>query len=187
MKKDERYRIAEEAIMTAFMQLARVKRAEKITVSDVAARAGVARSTFYNHYADIESLMEEVENRSLQYIFRMMEGFHISSEEKNTESFFRMFCTSIKEDPFLADLFRRPVEASHFMGKALHMLRRLNSGLGERVSRGNKKEMEYAAAYLIGGVVGVLHKWALSDFAIPQETLARYLTGCLSNGAGRYF
>ena len=47
--QDERYYIADEAIHDAFFLVLKEKDLEKITVSDVIKKAGIVRSTFYNH------------------------------------------------------------------------------------------------------------------------------------------
>ena len=43
---DERYYVANEAILGAFFKLSREKAPDKITVSDIIKAAGIARSTF---------------------------------------------------------------------------------------------------------------------------------------------
>ncbi len=53
---DERYSVADEAILGAFFKLLKEKKPDRITVSDITKTAGIARSTFYNHYQDIPSL-----------------------------------------------------------------------------------------------------------------------------------
>ena len=52
---DERYSVADEAILGAFFKLVKKKTTDQITVSDITKTAGIARSTFYNHYQDIQS------------------------------------------------------------------------------------------------------------------------------------
>ena len=47
---DERYSVADEAILGAFFKLLKKKTPDQITVSDITKTAGIARSTFYNHY-----------------------------------------------------------------------------------------------------------------------------------------
>ena len=51
--QDERYHVADEAIYDAFFLVLREKELDKITVSDVIKRAGIVRSTFYNHFENI--------------------------------------------------------------------------------------------------------------------------------------
>ena len=59
---DERYYVVEEAICDAFMQLIEVKEIDKITVSDIIKKAGIVRSTFYNHYENIPALIKVIES-----------------------------------------------------------------------------------------------------------------------------
>ena len=67
--EDQRYALAEEAIFGALNQLARKKPIDRITVSDIIRRAGIVRSTFYNHYQDMPSLLEAAEQRMQSEIF----------------------------------------------------------------------------------------------------------------------
>ena len=43
---DERYSVADEAILGAFFKLVKKKTTDQITVSDITKTAGIARSTF---------------------------------------------------------------------------------------------------------------------------------------------
>ena len=65
---DERYYVADEAILGAFFKLIKEKSPDKITVSDIIKTAGIARSTFYNHYQDIPSLISAVEDKRIENI-----------------------------------------------------------------------------------------------------------------------
>ena len=74
--QDERYSVADEAIYDAFFLVLKEKELDKITVSDVIKRAGIVRSTFYNHYENIPALIIAVEDKTIQDIFSLMEKFH---------------------------------------------------------------------------------------------------------------
>ena len=73
---DERYSVADEAILGAFFKLVKKKTTDQITVSDIIKTAGIARSTFYNHYQDIPSLVSAVEEKTIHDVFSIMEKFH---------------------------------------------------------------------------------------------------------------
>ena len=66
---DERYSVANEAILGAFFKLLKEKKPDRITVSDIIKTAGIARSTFYNHYQDIPSLISAVEDKRFRMFF----------------------------------------------------------------------------------------------------------------------
>ncbi|MBO5486353.1 MAG: TetR/AcrR family transcriptional regulator, partial [Eubacterium sp.] len=51
--QDERYYVANEAILDAFLLVLKEKDMDKITVSDIIKKAGIVRSTYYNHFENI--------------------------------------------------------------------------------------------------------------------------------------
>lgn len=55
-------------IITAFCQLYEQKNIEKISVKDVISLAGYNRSTFYEYFSDIYSVLEYIENDVIDYI-----------------------------------------------------------------------------------------------------------------------
>lgn len=57
-KKDRRVRRTQDALRHAMMELILEKGFEATSVSDIADRADVGRSTFYAHYADKEDLLQ---------------------------------------------------------------------------------------------------------------------------------
>ncbi|MBR6486750.1 MAG: TetR/AcrR family transcriptional regulator, partial [Lachnospiraceae bacterium] len=75
-ESDERYSTAEEAIYEAFFLLLKEKDMDKITVSDVIKKAGIVRSTFYNHYENIPALVNAAEDKTINDIFKLMESFN---------------------------------------------------------------------------------------------------------------
>lgn len=58
---DRRVRKTKERIMEAFYSISRKKALNKITVAELCDLADINRSTFYQHYADIFALFEEIE------------------------------------------------------------------------------------------------------------------------------
>ena len=63
---DLRVRMTKRMLIDAFLQLRREKPLRRITVSELCARAGVGRGTFYAHYQDVYDLNEKLETRFLE-------------------------------------------------------------------------------------------------------------------------
>lgn len=63
MTTDKRVLKTRKAITTAFMELTLEEDMQKITVSDIAERAVINRSTFYLHYADAKEVLDDIENK----------------------------------------------------------------------------------------------------------------------------
>jgi len=67
-KRNRRVAFTKNALQEAFLSLITEKSLQRITVTDVCARADINRSTFYLHYKDIRSLIEEIENEILKCV-----------------------------------------------------------------------------------------------------------------------
>ena len=63
--EDRRITRSRAALRQALVELMEECGLENITVNDLCARAGLTRGTFYNHYADKDSLLEEFEQEIL--------------------------------------------------------------------------------------------------------------------------
>ena len=86
--QDERYCIADEAIYDAFFLILKEKELDKITVSDVIKRAGIVRSTFYNHYENIPALVTAIEDKTIEDIFSLMNTFHPKNDWDMCKSYY---------------------------------------------------------------------------------------------------
>lgn len=179
----------DEDLMTAFELLCRKKDPEKITAMEVAKRAGVTRSTFYNHFADMPALIETYEDRMLDGIFDMLSEYGDlgKNDAQVARKFFSTLCRFIRNSNYLIRRFRaltsvRFIEKalSRFHGYVESMLRRQKSTPAER------QVSSYIQAYALGGLVGVLHKWTSEDCADTPEAVAFVLTRIYMTGISMY-
>lgn len=180
---DERYYVADEAICDAFFLLLKEKELDRITVSDVIKRAGIVRSTFYNHYENIPALINAIEDKTLQDISALMETFHPKNDREMCRSYFLTICSYTRTNPFLAKLLRDP-EGDAFFEKVMTMFHEYAKKVIQNTTprSNNKEEFSYMIACTIGCTVGVLHKWSREDFRTPDETIADILTQAFTAG-----
>lgn len=174
---DERYHVADEAIYDAFFLILKEKELEKITVSDIIKKAGIVRSTFYNHYENIPALVAAIEDKTLQDILSLMETFHPQNERKLCKSYFLAICEYTRTNPLLANLLRNP-RGDTFFEKTITMLHRYVTQVMQNTepSHHSREEYSYMIACTIGSTIGVLHKWALENFQTPAAFIADILT-----------
>ena len=156
---DERYSVADEAILGAFFKLLKKKTPDQITVSDITKTAGIARSTFYNHYQDIPSLVSAVEEKTIHDVFSIMEKFHPENDRDICQSYFLTICRYAMENPFLAATTSSASPDRH-----------------------TKEEISYVITCAIGSTIGVLHKWTRDDFDLAPEVIAEILTQIFLSG-----
>lgn len=183
MITDERFYVVEEAICDAFMQIIREKDLDKITVSDVIKRAGIVRSTFYNHYENIPSLVLAMEDRTLNDIFTLMETFHPKNDYDMCKSYFKTICEYTMTNPFLSKLLSSP-NADDFFEKAMMMFHRYVKSVMQTTTLDthSKDEYSYVIACAIGATVGILHKWTREGCHESAEVIADILTHSFMTG-----
>lgn len=181
--QDERYYVADEAICDAFFLVLKEKDLEKITVADVIKKAGIVRSTFYNHYENIPALITAIEDKTIDDIFSLMKTFHPKNNTDICKSFFMTICDYTMNNPFLANLLRSP-RGNKFFEKAMFMFHRYVAEVTQNTapSHHSKEELSYMVACTIGSTLGVLHKWTKDNFAVPPEAVAHILTQAFTAG-----
>lgn len=185
--QDERYHVVDEAIHDAFLLILKEKELDKISVSDIIKRAGIVRSTFYNHYENIPALVTAIEDKTIDDIFSLMNTFHPKNNQDLCKSFYLTICEYTMNNPLLANLLCNPKE-DIFFEKAVTMFHRYVRQTTQCTSPSchSKEELSYMIACTIGSTIGVLHKWAKDNFQIPPETIADILTQAFTSGMLSY-
>lgn len=180
---DERYSVADEAILGAFFKLLKEKKPDRITVSDITKTAGIARSTFYNHYQDIPSLISAVEDKTIHDVFSMMENFQPKNDRDICNSYFLTLCRYTMENPFLSGLLSTP-HGNDLFEKMLTMLHHYvtETTSNSRPDRHTKEEVSYVITCAIGSTIGVLHKWSRDNFNLAPEVIADILSEVFLSG-----
>ena len=180
---DERYSVADEAILGAFFKLVKEKKPDRITVSDITKTAGIARSTFYNHYQDIPSLISAVEDKTIHDVFSMMENFQPKNDRDICSSYFLTLCRYTMENPFLSGLLSTP-HGNDLFEKMLTMLHHYvtETTSNSRPDSHTKEEVSYVITCAIGSTIGVLHKWSRDNFNLAPEVIADILSDVFLSG-----
>lgn len=174
---DERYSVADEAICDAFLLLLGEKEMDRITVSDVVKKAGIVRSTFYNHYENIPALVSAIEDRTIREIFSLMASFHPKNDRDMCRSYFLAICRYTQTNPFLSRLLSDP-RGDAFFEKTITMLHLYVTQVTQDAvpsRQQSKEEFSYLVACAIGSTIGVLHKWSRENFRTPAGEIASLL------------
>ena len=110
MKKEYRSTAkTKKMIRSAFVELLGEKKSMgSITVGELASRADIAKSTFYNHYDDIYAVAEEFENELIAQLSAVLDEIEL---ERSTEyeSYFRKVIEFLKMNE---DIYRKAITSS---------------------------------------------------------------------------
>jgi AcrR family transcriptional regulator len=179
----------DEDLMTAFEILCGKKEPEKITAMEVAKRAGVTRSTFYNHFADMPTLIETYEDQILEGIFDILSEYGDMGKNgiQFTRKFFSTLCRYVRNSNYLIRRFRK-LTTVRFIEKALIRFHGyVESMLSRQASTPAEQQVSsYIQAYALGGLVGILHKWTSEDCADSPEAVAFVLTRIYMTGISMF-
>lgn len=188
--KDIRYAQTEEDLLTAFDLLCREKDPAKITVAEVSKKTGVTRSTFYNHYQDMLQLIETLENRILNDLRGVLVILQPGSEqpEKLTRTYFSALCRYVKKSGFLIRQLNT-LEGAEFVGRAMGLLHEYVREFADAETTETPARIQfqsYLLSYTIGGLFGILHKWASEECNDSPEAVASLLTRFYLNGVSSF-
>ena len=110
MKKEYRcVTRTKKMIRAAFAELIGEKRnMENITVGELAERADIAKSTFYNHYDDVYAVAEEFENELIGELSATLDEIEVQNATEY-EDYIRKVIGFLKENE---DIYRKAVTSS---------------------------------------------------------------------------
>ena len=98
LTKDRRVSRTLKKIREAYLELAKEKNPAKITVSELAAAAGINRKTFYMYYSGTEELLGEIADDLLEKYRELISGVELYSGSFEPLRFFAAFRSIVRED-----------------------------------------------------------------------------------------
>ena len=127
------------------------------------------------------------EDRIVDEIFQIMNSFKPEGNLEICHQFFRSLCEYMKANKFLMIIIATP-EAYDFVEKALTMFHRYVRLILEKSSKTGlaQEKYSYAVAYAIGGVVGILHKFAVDNCQESSDKMSAFLTEAFLDGMRPY-
>ena len=86
---DKRICKTRDAIIDAYLELIYEKKDQKITISELAQRANIARKTFYLHYETLEDIMRDATHRKIDELLHILEKKRFFSNPFETDVLFQ--------------------------------------------------------------------------------------------------
>jgi AcrR family transcriptional regulator len=174
-----------EALTNALFDLLRTRDLTEISISELCRTAGVHRTTFYGHYADIFAFAADAFARMLDELSAVAEDpstFDDSSPETITAAYtesMRLALIHIRDhrDAYRM-MFGTRVDAGFRRELFQRLLHRADLAISiwQRHGVGADIDTPTAAAYIAGGSVGVFEEWANSDDTDADLRTAQIMT-----------
>lgn len=121
MNNKESNQLTRECLQLALMHLMSENPYDKITVSEIARRAGVSRTAFYRNYTDKEEIVRELGDRIVNSISELCEKPEL---HENPQQWFEDVFRTVREDKDIITLMDKAgiLQKSLFFGKSISKL-----------------------------------------------------------------
>lgn len=183
---DPRIARTRSSLQEALLELARERELDDISVGDIAERAGINRSTFYQHYADKETLLADALDGVAEEA-----GADLPSLRDTPADPPEVLVEYLRHLDANATLYRR-VLGDHGSGVVAARLRvRLQAIVADGIARAEGAGFfeglprDVVAAGVTGSVMGVLGVWLAREPRPAPEVAALWLWRVLLGPAAR--
>ena len=161
MSTDKRVLKTKKAITTAFMELTLEKDIRKITVSDIAERAVINRSTFYLHYADAKDVLDDIERDISDTVYECFSKFDTSDIYNSTYNMLLTLTGTLDNNPAFKNFM---LFSTSSMAITAHIKRTLAQkalqASAERATKVDGYKMTVAINYMVSGIIDTYIQWA---------------------------
>ncbi|HLU71180.1 MAG TPA: TetR/AcrR family transcriptional regulator C-terminal domain-containing protein [Nonomuraea sp.] len=156
---DPRVRRSQAALAQALIQLVAERDLSRVTVADVAQRAGVSRSTFYDHYRDVHELAESACTAMIDALIESLPSPAPGTPDPAPEVIrsLEQFFTSLADH---AGLYRALLGPQGSARVADHIRRRCATAIHARLQpAAPPDDHDVPAAFTAGALIGVATDW----------------------------
>ena len=181
-KTDLRVIKTKKAIRNAFAELLSEKDIQKITIKDIADTAVINRKTFYNYYAGVYSVVDEIENEIIMAFIDALRDVDFKQLLHEPYEIFKKLTSIINSDlDFYSHLMKMDSNAS-LISKIIQALElNVKKTFSEQISI-NKSTLDLAFDYAVAGMITVYQKWFNSDRTQSIEDISKSLSIIISTG-----
>ena len=169
---DRRVMRTKRAIKSAFVRLLTEKHINDITVSDIAALADINRKTFYNYYAGVYEVVDEIENEIVSRLDEMLTEIDFKNNMDRPYMVFEKLTAAINTDrDFFGYLMQTDMNVS-LTAKLIGLLTAKVKAILMQYVKTEEHRIDLMLEFMIPGMVAVYRRWFNSDNREPIEELS---------------
>lgn len=169
---DRRVVKTKRAIKNAFAKLLSQKDINNITISDIAAEADINRKTFYNYYAGIHEVIDEIENDIIRRFDDALTEIDFKNSLNSPYLIFEKLTNIINADmDFFGYLLSMNSNVS-LSSKITDLLTGKVKSLILRYVETEETRVDIMLEFMISGMVAVYKRWFNSDRSEPVEEIS---------------
>ena len=183
---DRRVLKTKRAIQNAFAKLLSEKDINDITISDIAAEADINRKTFYNYYAGIYEVVDEIENDIVRRFDEALTEIDLRSNATSPYMVFEKITSVINTDiDFFGYLLSMNSNLS-LSAKLVDLLKAKTRSILQMYLDISESRMELMLEFMVTGFVAVYRSWFNSDRSLPIEEISANINELCFKGLNGY-
>lgn len=170
-------------IRSAFIELLKVKPLDKITVTNIVEKAELNRGTFYAHYADINMLIQSIEDEIADNLYRLLGDVETPDPMENPLSMFLKISQYLEENKELIVVLMGSQSTNLFIVQLPELIAKhlISSDDIDEDVRGSASFKERCYFYA-GGAVNLYMAWFRGTVSGNLEDVAYRLADIISRG-----
>lgn len=182
IKSDKRSIKTRKAIKNALMELMCSREISKITIKDIALAADINRKTFYTHYTDVFSVLNDIENELMSKLINILNTFEISGGKYNPYPIFKKLTEEINKDIEFYKLLLSYESSSNLINKIALLLKEYIYKYCVSESDIDNIRLPYIINFISAGIISSYQEWFNSDSKITLEQLSETLSIFIADG-----
>ncbi|MBQ9679149.1 MAG: TetR/AcrR family transcriptional regulator [Ruminococcus sp.] len=172
---DRRVVKTKRAIKNAFAKLLSEKDINDITISDIAAVADINRKTFYNYYAGVHEVIDEIEDDIIGHVDDALTEIDFKSSLESPYLIFEKLTNVINADmDFFGYLLSMNSNVS-LTSKIADLLKNKCKVLIMRYIDIDEMRIDIMLEFMISAMVAVYRRWFNSDRSEPVEEISNQI------------
>jgi len=181
-KTDLRVIKTKKAIRDAFAELLSEKDIHKITNKDIADTAMINRKTFYNYYAGVYAVVDEIENEIIMAFNEALRDVDFKLLLREPYEIFKKLTSIINSDfNFYSHLMKMDNNMSLISKIILALEFNVKKSISEQISI-NKSTLDLVFDYAVAGMITVYQKWFNSSRTQSIEEISKSLSIIIFSG-----
>ncbi len=173
-------------IKRALAKLLHEKDISKITVTDVIGAADISRGTFYAHFSDIYSVLDQIENEELSALLDLVSALGEDAIIKNPRAFVSTICNYIGND---FEYYKMLILSNLVTNNFLERLSRIyNEKALETIESMpyniSRDEATAFLSFICAGVISVFTDWLNGTLDMKPDEVANTISDLIISAQG---
>ncbi len=171
MATDKRVLKTRESILKAFCTLSKTKELNKITISQVAAEAGINRSTFYKHFKDINEIINDLDGKIKEKIASIVADYGIININRSLIKAFNDIAEALYSSEIMSGYIIHSSDSVRIIEKIKKFYYDIVvEDIAKRFPLLAPEKYIFAVTYVVSGCVDSLMQWIKrGDNAEPYD------------------